>query len=251
MITRPAAGGGVTLPIAESDVTNLTTDLSARALLTSNTFTGQQTVAAGTTAICPILFQSGTNLTSAAAGATEFDGVAFYRTVDTTQGRTQDCNQQIFFTTADGSAIGAAIADAFGANSAFSTISGAVYEINFYCWYLKSTAGTVTFTVTNTQAYSAFVGYRTQSVAGGLAANGAVSCMGLANQTTAAAAFAASSSLTDTAQHHTHIRVVCTIGTAGNIRLRVTSSAGTITMRKGSYYTVRRLYPGNVGTFVA
>lgn len=38
------------------------------------------TVAAGTTAIAPIRFQSGTNLTTAAAGAVEYDGKAFYAT---------------------------------------------------------------------------------------------------------------------------------------------------------------------------
>lgn len=41
----PSAGGGtVTLPIAESDVTNLTTDLAAKAPLASPTFTGTVTV---------------------------------------------------------------------------------------------------------------------------------------------------------------------------------------------------------------
>jgi hypothetical protein len=39
-------------------------------------------------------------------------------------------------------------------------------------------------------------------------------------------------------------------GTAGNIRLRVTSSAGTVTPLAGSYDKVRRL-PINTGAFVA
>jgi hypothetical protein len=39
--------------------------------------------------------------------------------------------------------------------------------------------------------------------------------------------------------------------TAGNIRLRVTSSANGITLQRGSFYTVRRLTAGNIGTFVA
>jgi hypothetical protein len=37
---------------------------------------------------------------------------------------------------------------------------------------------------------------------------------------------------------------------AGNIRLRVTSSAGTVTPLAGSFYKVRRL-PANTGAFVA
>lgn len=44
-------------------------------LLDDNTFTGGNTLAAGTTALAPLTFQSGTNLTSATAGVMEYDGV--------------------------------------------------------------------------------------------------------------------------------------------------------------------------------
>lgn len=43
-------------------------------LLDNNTFTGSNTLAAGTTALAPLIFQSGTNLTSATAGVMEYDG---------------------------------------------------------------------------------------------------------------------------------------------------------------------------------
>jgi hypothetical protein len=208
-------------------------------------------LAAGGTSLAPLTMTSGTNLTVAAAGANEFDGNLFYLTADTTQGRTQDVNQMTFVTTADGSAIGAAIADAFGANTGFTTISGAVYEMNWYCWFLKSTAGTSTWTITNTQAYTAITAWREICAVGGIGAAGAVSGAGIANQTTAASALPASASLTDATQQYAHIRAICTIGTAGTIRLRHTSGAGTITMRRGSYFTIRRIFPGTVGAFVA
>jgi hypothetical protein len=194
---------------------------------------------------------AGTLLTTPEAGAIEFDGNLHYRTTDTTAGRQLAHDQMVFYTTADGSAIGAAIADAFGANSAFTTIASAVYELNYYLWFLKSTAGTSVWTLTNTQAYTAFTGWVSRCAVGGIGTIASLTGAGLANQTTAAAAFAASGSLTDATQQYAHIRVICTIGTAGNIRLRHTSSAGTITVRRGSYYTVRRLFPGNVGAFVA
>lgn len=41
----------------------------------ANTFTAANTLAAGTTSIAPLTFQSGTNLTSATAGVMEYDGV--------------------------------------------------------------------------------------------------------------------------------------------------------------------------------
>jgi hypothetical protein len=47
------------LAITEADVTNLTTDLAARALLTTNTFTGKQTFVAPTTAIASVLLPNG------------------------------------------------------------------------------------------------------------------------------------------------------------------------------------------------
>src|SRR5690349_12834878 len=46
----------------------------------ASSWTAQQTWAAGTTAIAPFKFQSGTNLTTAAVGACEFDGTCFYQT---------------------------------------------------------------------------------------------------------------------------------------------------------------------------
>lgn len=195
---------------------------------------------------------SGTVLGTPAVGALEFDGTATFRTVETTNGRTQDCNQTVFRLNADaGSPIGPGIADYFGANSSLPTVANAFYELNFYCWFLKSTAGTSLFTITNTQAYANIVAFRVICAVGGIGAAGALSGAGVANITTAAAALPVSASLTDATQQHCHIVAIASIGSAGNIRLRHTSSAGTITPRRGSYYTARRLFAGNVGTFVA
>ena len=57
-------------------------------------------------------------------------------------------------------------------------------------------------------------------------------------------------SLTTNTQHIHRIYARAQCGTAGNIRLRVTSSVGTVTPLAGSYYKVRRL-PVNTGAFVA
>jgi len=47
---------------------------------TGGTLTSNLTVAAGTTSLSPLTFQSGTNLTSATAGALEYDGKVIYST---------------------------------------------------------------------------------------------------------------------------------------------------------------------------
>lgn len=48
---------------------------------------------AGTTSIAPLKFKSGTNLTSATAGACEFDGTAFYHTAVASARQVVDCEQ--------------------------------------------------------------------------------------------------------------------------------------------------------------
>lgn len=47
---------------------------------TGGTLTGNLTLAAGTTSLSPLTFQSGTNLTTATAGAVEYDGKVIYST---------------------------------------------------------------------------------------------------------------------------------------------------------------------------
>ena len=160
-------------------------------------------------------------------------------------------NEMYFSLDADTAALGPTIADAFGTNSAIQTEQDAEYEIVFNIWYRKDTSGTVTWTVVNTQAFAAFDGFKLQSVAGGLAANGSPTGMGLTNTTSASQAFAATASLTDTTNQYTEIRVKCRTAAAGNIRLRVTSSAGTVILRRGSYFRVRRLPTTPLGAFVA
>ena len=209
------------------------------------------TFVAGTTSIAPITLTSGTNLTSAAAGAYEYDGTNFYQTIDTTSGRGAVPTEQIFRLTANGSAIGAGIADYFGTNSAFPTVLNAVYDLWFHCFFLKTTAGTVTWTITNTQTYTNLVAAWWLDPVAGLATAGTVTGAGLVTNTTAAAALPATGSLTDATNHWCVIHAIAECGTAGNIRLRATESAGTITPLRGSYYTARRLFAGNVGTFVA
>lgn len=60
---------------------------------------GPFTPAAGTTSLAPILFQTGTNLTTATAGAVEFDGKAFYATSVASSRQVVDTEQFVAATT--------------------------------------------------------------------------------------------------------------------------------------------------------
>jgi len=213
---------------------------------------------AGTTARAPLRFPSGTNLTTAIAGAVEYDGNTQYWTNDTTSGRAATANFHLFRLNADGAAIGAAIADFFGANSAFPTVAGAIYQFEAELVFLKNTAGTLVWTMTNTQAYTNLTAsLLVDAVAGGVAGANSASAVAapllgkLTKWTTAAAAFAATASLTTNTQHVHRIMGTCKIGTAGNIRFRVTNSAGTVTPLEGSFFKFTRIPAANVGTFVA
>lgn len=150
-----------------------------------------------------------------------------------------------------GAAIGPSIADFFGANSAFPTVANGIYELIAHVCFTKTTAGTVTFTLTNTQTYASVSAQIEHTAAAGMGTQAAPTRGGITGVTTAAAALPASPSLTDAVNHGATIRAILECNAAGNIRIQVTSSAGTVTPQRGSFYTVRRINSANIGTFVA
>lgn len=89
---------------------------------TNGAFTtaGAHTLATGTTAIAPLLFTSGTNLTTATAGALEFDGNAFYATA-VASSRQQLNAEQFVVATADSATYNNTLLDASTAAPVFTT----------------------------------------------------------------------------------------------------------------------------------
>lgn len=200
----------------------------------------------------PLKLTSGTNLTTAEAGAHEYDGTVSYFTNDASSGRGYLPAVQIFRLTANGTAFGPAIGNFFGANSAVQLIANGKYEIEAYCYFTKTTAGTVTVTATTSVAplnLSGSVQYG--NVVGGTA-TGASNQISLFNSTAAGAAFGASGSLTTAVSHLFIVRLIVeAAASASNLRINFTSSAGTVTPLRTSYYKVTRLPSGNSGVFVA
>jgi hypothetical protein len=150
-------------------------------------------IGAGTTTVAPLQFTSGTNLTTAAAGALEYDGENFYGTVDTTSGRGYFPNCQLFRLTADRTAIGSAIANYFGTTSAINLKAGGLYDLEANCYFVKQTGGNITVTFTASVSAVYVVGcilYNNSTVTGARSIN-KVSGGGTAN------AFTASQSLTN------------------------------------------------------
>jgi hypothetical protein len=185
---------------------------------------------------------SGTVLTTPEAGAIEYDGATYYLTAEATPGRPAVNAQQIYRTTSASGTIGSAIADFFPATSSISLAASAIYEIVFHCYFTKTTAGTVVWTILASSAPTAM------NV--GTTIGGATGGAGVATAATTVATVA-SPSLTTAVNHYAEVRSIVETNAATNVRLRVTSSVGTVTQLRGSYYTVRRLPAGNTGAFVA
>lgn len=200
----------------------------------------------------PLKLSAGTLVATAEAGAKEYDGVVAYFTNDGTSGRGYVPATQIFRLTSNGALIGPTIADYFGASSAVSLAASGIYEIEAYCYFTKTTAGTVTVTATASQAPASVSGVVQYGAAAGGTATGASNQINVFNSNAAATAFGASVSLTTGVNHLFIVKLLVEgSATAGNLRFRFTSSAGTVTPLRGSYYKVTKLPAGNSGAFVA
>jgi hypothetical protein len=212
-------------------------------------------LAAGTTSVAPQKFTSGTNLTTAAAGAQEFDGVNYYSTIDTTSGRGAIPVEQYFHLTAAGGTI-STIANFFGATSNISLVANAYYFIDIYCWFLNTTAGTVTWTFTNSAApTSQNIEYEMSPLTGIAAPAGSAAanlCGQIYNDATAAKALTTTGTLTTAVNHFARFRIYLQNGTGTSLKIQATKLVGgTITPGINSYWFARRISPNNIGTFAA
>jgi hypothetical protein len=153
---------------------------------------------------------------------------------------------------ADGSNIGPGIADFYGSTSAASLDGSSWYLLDFWMPFTKNTLGTTTWTVVGSGNWNTLHG---RLEAAGAAPGTAAYTPSFANLVTLAAAstqaWAATAALGAASVHLLHATVLVETINAINIRLRVTSSAGTVTPHDGSIYAVRKLGTANVGTFVA
>ena len=209
------------------------------------------TPAAGTTTVAPIVLTSGTNLTAPVAGAIEYDGVNIYGTTDTTSGRSSVGLYNQFKLTANGGTINT-IANFFGATSNIALVADGYYDIEIILYYLKTTAGTVTWTLTNSAAPTTQTIYYEMSPVTGIVAPPGTATMlvGQAVNNTTAYSFA-TASLTTAVNHYAKFRIQLDNGTGTSLKIQATASAGTITPLAGSIWTARRLNTTNNGTYAA
>jgi hypothetical protein len=218
-----------------------TVSIASAAAAATTTVNGPLITATGTTDIAPLRIPSGTSLTTATAGVVEYDGSFFYATQDTTSGRGAVSVKQTFRLASNGTAFGTAIGNFYGASTAINLAGSSVYEIEFFAYFLKTTAGTATFTLTASSAPTQITGYYIGSGITGInvAAAPTTGYAGSAGATTAV--FAATGSLTTAVNHAYRFNVTVITNAATTFRLQLTQSAGTATPLAGSYYRVNRI----------
>jgi hypothetical protein len=78
LASPPAIGGTVAAAGTFTTLSGTTSVTGGTGSFTTLAASNATTLAAGTTSIAPLIFQSGTNLTTAAAGRMEYDGTVFY-----------------------------------------------------------------------------------------------------------------------------------------------------------------------------
>ncbi len=224
------------------------------ALGQANSWTAQQTWAAGTTVIAPNKYQSGTNLTSAVAGAREFDGAQHYATIDTSSGRGAIPVEQYFHLTANGGTI-STIANFFGTTSNIAIVASAHYIIDAEMWFSVQTGTqTVVWTLTNSAApTSQNIDFEMSPTTGMIAPPGTATMLRgqIQGDATATKALTATGALTNAITVYTRMRIWLINGTGTSLKIQATSSANTITPLAGSWWRARRMSPNNIGTFAA
>ena len=222
--------------------TKISPDFGAQNIITTGLITGELTPAAGTATAgtAPLKFTTGTLLTTPETGAVEFTAGFMYATPTTLRGRGNIGVFQTFRLTSNGSAIGPAITDFFGATSAINLGDNDVYEIDFFAYLLKTTAGTLTWTLTASSAPNLITGLWRAGPITGIAA-GTPTTLYTGSRNNAVAAFGASGSISTGVYmaYEFQTRVYTNLDTT--FKLRVTNSAGTVTPQAGSFYTVRHV----------
>jgi hypothetical protein len=138
---------------------------------------------------------------------------------------------------ADSAAIGPAINDFFGATSQVSLGLDEWYEFEYVLYFTKTTAGTVTFTIASDVAPQLLSAEYIGTVIGGIGAVGAPQMAAVVKSVSTAQALPVTGSLTTGVNHKYSVKGIMRTNVSSTqlTKLRITSSAGTVTPLAGSY----------------
>lgn len=253
-------------PDSNKDVTglrNLTVTGTITGTFAGGVSGGAVTPAAGTATVAPIVLTAGTNLTTAAAGAVEYDGTAFYATAVASSRQQLDAEQYTIAnadsatynnTGLDASTAAPVFTATMGgsANGAITLVAGKTYA--FEAEYVLTNTGTTSHTwatlfggtATFTQILYSLLG-----VSGTASAPAAGLLLGSAAVATAVVATAASTSATENVT--IKIKGSLIVNAGGTLIPQMQASArpgasGTpgVVVKKGSFFRIWEM--GGAGT---
>jgi hypothetical protein len=205
---------------------------------------------AGTTATAPIKLTSGANLTTATAGAFEYDGASYFQTIDTTSGRgVVPVSQFILGTSNSGlSTVSPVIITSGSGGYRLSLVTGALYEYEAEVYLSKSTSGTLTwgfnFSTTPGYMHAHYVGQPTA----GISSVGSATTAGIINSTGTTINLPNTGTLSSGTDNHYRIKALISTASATTMYLQVTSNTGSVNIYAGSYAKITRLPTTSVGT---
>jgi hypothetical protein len=234
-ITVTAAAGTLTGSSLNTGVT------SATGLTAVGTLVGLN-LAAGTTSVPSLKLASGVILTSAQAGAIEYDTYNFYATGNTTNGRGELPVEHYVRLNTNLAAVGPSVANFFGSSAGIPLVTNSVYEIEFNVFYTKSSPGNITYTLSTG---GSAVANMVSTLIHGTLPSASIGQYNIAGSTTANPALNASAIPTvNSTSYSATIRILLENGSATNCALQITQTAGTIVALRGSTWKARKLATG-------
>jgi len=206
---------------------------------TGGTLTSNLTLAAGTTSLSPLTFQSGTLLTSATAGAAEFDGKVLYSTP-----ASRGVSPSMMFYRLESNYVGSNINTAQSVFGVGVTLAASTVYAFEYKFALSKTAGTTTHSVGLSFGGTATI----NNISYGGAGINSLSALSIFNTSPNFIAITTASNFTITSSFSTSIRVhywtlsgTVSIATGGTFIPQYTLSAapgGAYSTVAGSYFAI-------------
>jgi hypothetical protein len=237
----------------------------SKTIVGTNIITGALNITGSMLLTGPFTQNAATLLSPLVSGSMEYDGTAFYRTVDS-NGRTLNANHHLFYLPSNIIHTTTSVVDAFsGSLNAITLQPNSLYEFQYNLFYQRGTgAGTTLWTLDfGAQTVSnGHIQLERSAIAGtGTTLNGSGTVTGAPLIKTVVGYNGNSLLLTEAGSDSASvyqksiIKGIFTTGTStplGVLKLRVTAAAasGAITLLAGSYYTIKRMPATSVGEFI-
>lgn len=237
----PAAGTFTTL----SGTTSVTGGTGSFTTLAASNAT---TLAAGTTSIAPLIFQSGTNLTTAAAGRMEYDGTVGYFT-NSASNRGVSLSEQFVILTSTRTFTSNTSAQTIFAGGGGPTNGRITLPTGTYFYEFGLNLGSISSTSGRTLNLT-FAGTATVATVMGMNSYLDAALVSLGSKTSAAASSLAASFTGDTATSATATGWgVFTVTVTGTFIPQLTQSvASAMTVAAGSYFRLHQVGTSTVNT---